>query len=210
MAALDPSADSSDSSLPPRATLKMLYERGRTIEDDSEGDFEDDDDEEAFMRALREQIGSDEDESEEDSSDDEEKNGGPSDPSKSVKARKEAAAKDVLNNLLNDGSEEDSDDDMDIDGAPKTNGLSKTKLADKGKGKAKAEDVEDDDDSDIDEDDLTEVVLCTLDPSKVCAQDVVLLLLTYDFTRHISSHWTLQYLMISVHSSRSQGLMLCI
>ena len=166
MAAIDPSADTGDSGLPARSTLKLLYERPKQILDDSEGESEDDD-EDAFIKALRAEIGSSDDEEDSDeSSDDEEENGGPSDPAKSVRARKEAAAHDLLSALIAGNSDDESDNDMDVDAVPKVNGLSGTK--NKGKGKAKDAELEDDD-SDIEAADLEEVVLCTLDPSKVRA-----------------------------------------
>ena len=63
-------------------------------------------------------------------------------------------------------AEEKSEDEMDVDSATKTNGaLSKVK---KGKGKATEEDEESSEDEEGGND-LEELVLCTLDPTQVCA-----------------------------------------
>lgn len=162
MAAIDPSAapkhiGTANGDAPPRATLKIIYEPVDPTEDS------DDDSEEGYLQQLL-QASQEESEDEESSSDEEEKNGGPSDPSKSKKARKQAAVEQMMKAL----AEENSEDEKDVDSATKTNGaLSKVK---KGKGKA----TEEDDESSEDEDeegmnDLEELVLCTLDPAKVCS-----------------------------------------
>lgn len=165
MAAIDPSEPAEvdeDSKEPsrPRATLKIIRQ----------ADGDDDEDREEYMRAL---LGDSDSDSDEDSeSDDEEANGGPSDPTKSKKARKAAALKQLMESINADSG---SDEDME-DAADKINGTAK---ADK-KGKAKAtsndeDDEEGDDDEDDDEDsddedlELEEFVLCTLDPEKVSA-----------------------------------------
>ncbi|KAL9021480.1 MAG: hypothetical protein Q9185_001377 [Variospora sp. 1 TL-2023] len=168
MAAIDPTAEPENTGTangqnPPRATLKLVYDRNGST--DEEGDESDEwPDSMNLLQQIMQGGPSDEDEEEEDdendsSSDDEEVNGGPSDPSKSKKARKQAAA-DALMKAL---AESVSDDDMDVDGV---NGASSKK---KNKGKAKALSQEDEVDSEDEEDDDTdmeEVVVCTLDPSK--------------------------------------------
>lgn len=166
MAAIDPSATpehigTANGDTPPRATLKIIYrEPGPGSYKGSDIDSEEED----YLRALLEGRGSETDEDdEESSSDEEEKNGGPSDPAKSKKARKQAAVEQLIKSLATN----DSDDQME-DGASAVNGVvSNTK-----KGKAKATDGEeeaggeDDDDEGMPE--MRELVLCTLDPSKVC------------------------------------------
>lgn len=126
------------------ATLRII----RVPDDDS--DDEDDDEEDFSMAELLDGVSSEDDE-------DEDVNGGPSDPEKSTKAKRMAMLKEALA----------QSGEMELDSP---------KLSAKGKGKAKAVDVEEDDeddeDDDEDEDDFEgpeEFVLCTLDPSKVCA-----------------------------------------
>lgn len=170
MAAIDPSATpehtgTANGDVPSRATLKLVYDpQGPGDEDSSEEDSED---EETYLKALLEGRES-EDEEDEESSGDDEKNGGPSDPSKTKKARQEAAMQQMMKALAE--SNDDSKDDVNMNGSPKTNGLSKHK-SNKGKGKALAEDLEGDESEDDTEDRLDgmdEQVLCTLDPEKVC------------------------------------------
>ena len=142
-----------------RATLKLIRQPiGLVDEGSNEGS-----DDEDYLNALLNGEDSGEDE---ESSDEEEKNGGPSDPLKSKKARKEAAVEQLKAALADDGS----DDEMEIEGVNGVTGvngaLSKLK-----KGKAKATD--DDGDEDSNEDDSEDIeteefVICTLDPSKVC------------------------------------------
>jgi len=155
MAAIDPTAAPSGDGETPRATLKIL--RMRSDLDDDEDDDEDDDDIDAIRARLQGIVSDDEDDEED--SDDEEVNGGPSDPSKTKKARLEAAAKELINTLKNG-------DGMDIDNVP--NGING---ASKNKGKAKATDLDDLLDDDEDEDDMDmemeEFVICTLDLTKV-------------------------------------------
>src|SRR6266700_5275701 len=98
MAAIDPSAapqlDSHPEGAAPRATLKLVRE---PIDDDDESD-EDYDDVDAIRARLDGAISDEEDEdeeSEEDEDSDEEKNGGPSDPARTKKARKEAAMREI-------------------------------------------------------------------------------------------------------------------
>lgn len=198
MAAIDPSAapkhtGTANGDAPARATLKIIYEPVDPTEDS------DDDSEQGYLQQLL-QASQEESEDEESSSDEEEKNGGPSDPSKSKKARKQAAVEQMIKSL----ADESSEDEKTVDSATKTNGaLSKVK---KGKGKA----TEEDDESSEDEDgeslnDLEELVLCTLDPAKVCAP-----LLSNDegpaslyyHARITNSHLISPLVRISVHISR--------
>lgn len=165
MAAIDPSAPAEsdaagDADTPARATLKLIRQPpGMDDEDDSEGES----DEEDYLNALLGGADSEDEDDEDESSDDEEEvNGGPSDPAKSKKARKEAAVEQLKQALANEES-------MELDGPNGVNGISP-----KGnKGKAKAtgdeEDSDDDDEDDDDEDlELEEFVICTLDTGKVC------------------------------------------
>lgn len=163
MAAIDPNAEPEEDAgttktSKPRATLKIIRE---PLYADFDDEFdEDDDDESDFdedeMNALLAEEDDDDDEDE-----DEETSTGPSDPAKSKKARKAAAAEQLRKELM---------EDMDVD-AP--NGVAK-----KGKKGAKAaEEEEDDDEDDDDEDDEDdeddmidepeEFVICTLDPENV-------------------------------------------
>lgn len=104
----------------------------------------------------------DSDDSDEDSSEDE-SNGGPSDPAKLKKA-KEAAALKAL--------EEEGEDD--VEGGENI----KAAISKLIKGKDKALDDDDDEGSEnSDSDELEEVVVCTLDPEKVCLDCVFLWLL---------------------------------
>lgn len=156
MAAIDPTAAPSGDGETPRATLKIL--RMRVDPEAEESDDDDDDDDGVDAIRARLMGAASDDEEDEELSDDDEKNGGPSDPSKTKKARLEAAAKELINTLKNG-------DDMDVDNAPNgVNGILKNK------GKAKATDLDDlDDDEDDDENDMEveEFVVCTLDLTKV-------------------------------------------
>lgn len=151
MAALDPTEppefdENSTSTTIPRSTLKIIRQPG--------GDVDDEDDEE-YMRAM---LG-DSDSDSEDEDEDEEVNGGPSDPSKSKKARKEAALKQLMESIDTGDSDEEMED------GPKINGLT----ADiKGKAKATDDDEDDEDDSEDDDEEveIEEFVLCTLDTEK--------------------------------------------
>lgn len=164
MAAIDPTAEpeytgAANSEASPRATLKLIYDRSGPGDDEGD-ESEEGSDQMNFLQKLLRGGASDDDE-DDSSGDDEEVNGGPSDPSKTKKARKQAAA-DALMNAL---AENVSDDEMDVDGA---NGAPSKK---KNKGKAKAlsqEDEVDSEDEEEDDADMEEVVVCTLDPSKVC------------------------------------------
>ncbi|KAK8205879.1 hypothetical protein HDK77DRAFT_301974 [Phyllosticta capitalensis] len=150
MAAIDPSAkpqgDVAKGSTA-RATLKLIREP-ITGDDEDDSEDEDDDSADAIRARLGEIISDDESDS------DDEKNGGPSDPSKSKKARTEAALKQIMEAM-------EEDDEMDVDDA---------KSVKKNKGKAPAVEGESDEDSDEDSDDeemeMEELVLCTLDAEK--------------------------------------------
>jgi FK506-binding nuclear protein len=171
MAAIDPSAKpehtgTADGDAPVRATLKMIYDPSGP--GDEEEDSEGSDDEDAYLKALLEGRDSeDEEDDDESSSDDEEKNGGPSDPSKTKRARKEAAMKELMDALA---EQNESDDEMDVDVSAGANGITTKSKADKGKAKAlpgdsKEEDSEEDSDDSLDG--MEELVVCTLDPEKV-------------------------------------------
>ena len=110
MAAIDPTAEPEhtgtiNGAIPPRATLKLIYDRSsqNDDDDDDDDDSEDSSDRQDFLKALMEgqdSDGEDEDEDEdESSSDDEDVNGGPSDPARSRKARKQAAAEQLMKAL---------------------------------------------------------------------------------------------------------------
>ena len=172
MAAIDPSAPAEvvqgpNGELPPRATLTIIREPMDADEDDEE-----DSDDEEYLKALL--AGSDEDLSDEEGA---EKNGGPSDPSKSEKARMLKAAAEIRA-----AAEEAEDMDVDV-----KNGVNGPKAkSDKGKGKGKATGKDADKDAEEEDDDeeteIEEFVLCTLDPAKVstaspliaCLEGVVL------------------------------------
>jgi FK506-binding nuclear protein len=158
MAAIDPTAKVTASE-PARSTLKLVKVSAPDMDDSDEEDM-DDDDVEAIERRLGLRVADDSDEDEEDS-DDEEKNGGPSDPTRSKKARAEALIKAL---------EEEAEEDEEMEEAGVPNGVNGAKI-DKGKAKATGDDDdEDDDEEDDDEDaeDIKEYVICTLDPEKVC------------------------------------------
>lgn len=164
MAAIDPSApaeidETADADTPARATLKLIRQPpGMDDHDDSEGES----DEEDYLNALLGGADSEDEDDEDESSDEEEVNGGPSDPAKSKKGRKDAAVEQLKQALANDES-------MELDVPNGVNGA----LPKSNKGKAKAtgeeEDSDDDDDEDDDDEDLEleEFVICTLDPGKV-------------------------------------------
>ena len=135
-----------------RATLILLRE---PIDDDDESD-EDYDDVDAIRARLAGAISDEEDEDEEDEDSDEEKNGGPSDPARTKKARKEAAMREIKKLL-------EEEEEMDLDDAP--NGVNDTK-ANKGKGKATDLDEDSSEDEDL-EREMEEFVICTLDSEKV-------------------------------------------
>lgn len=164
MAAIDPSAPAeldgaADADTPASATLKLIRQPpGMGDDDDSEGES----DEEDYLNALLGGADSEDEDDEDDSSDEEEEvNGGPSDPAKSKKARKDAAVEQLKQALANEES-------MELDGPNGVNGDS-TK-SNKGKAKATGEEEDSDDDYDDDDEDLEleEFVICTLDTGKVC------------------------------------------
>lgn len=159
MAAIDPTAEpqhtgSVNGDVPPRATLKLIYDRSDPADDDEDSDSDSIDHDDMMKMLTGEEP--------ESSSDDEDVNGGPSDPAKSKKARKQAAAEQLIKALAETQSDEE---EMDVDGV---NGFP-PKTRNKGKGKAIAPLDEDDSEDEDDEDDenLEEVVVCTLDPQKV-------------------------------------------
>ncbi|KAI2615713.1 hypothetical protein GGR54DRAFT_612462 [Hypoxylon sp. NC1633] len=159
MAAIDPSeapeADE-DGEIPaiPRATLKLIRKRPSTV------DMIPDEYLERLMAAGNSDSDSDSDE-EEDS--DDEPNGGPSDPTKSKKARQEAA---MLKLIQATQEEEDSDEEMGDDSdKPKANGVAKASK--KGKEPATSSDDDEDDESiDSSSLDLEQHVICTLDTER--------------------------------------------
>ena len=172
MAAIDPSAapehtGTVNGDTRPRATLKLVYDNN--LEQDSDSDEGSDEEEEYLKALLAGRESEDEDEDDESSSDDEEKNGGPSDPSKTKKARKEAALQEIMKTLAE--TQHDSENEMDMDESPQVNGMSKKSKINKGKGKAVAEDSEDEslgeNETENSIDGMEEVVVCTLDPEKV-------------------------------------------
>lgn len=148
MAAIDPTAvpkskgQVNGSSEFVGSVLKIL----RVDEDEYESD-EDDDEESMDMAKLLDQAS-------DDSSDDEEVNGGPSDPSKSNKAKRKAALKEAIANA----EEDDEDEDMDVDG---------TSPARKGKAKTTDDDSLDSETEGTEIEGAEEFVICTLDPTKV-------------------------------------------
>lgn len=152
MAAIDPTAQVQDGLS--RATLKLIRVQDDD-DDEDDDDFDPDNIEELRAKLLADGVlGSDDDDSEEDDSEDE-KNGGPSDPARSKQAKRNALQKKL--------QEEADAEEMEIDQL--ANGVNGTK----GKGKALADDESDEsDDVDDDEDEPEELVLCTLDPEKVC------------------------------------------
>ena len=174
MAAIDPSAapehtGTVNGDTKSRATLKLVYDANPG--DDSDVDSDEGSEEAAkFLKALMAgRESEDEDEDEELSSDDEEENGGPSDPSKTKKARREAAMHQLMEALE---AQNENEHEMEVHKSTKVNGVSKQSKVDngKGKGKAIAQDLEDDnleDDTEDSIDGMEEVVVCTLDPEKV-------------------------------------------
>lgn len=149
----------------PHSTLSIVKQRFGSDLDNEMNDEE----LKAFLGS-----GSDDDEDEEDD-DDEEPNGGPSDPSKSNKVKRETdlqALLDAVNGDADSSDEEMDEDDEDDESPKKTNGVKSSK-----KGKEIAlldeEDEDEDDDSDSSDDDaldLERFVVCTLDTERVCQQ----------------------------------------
>ena len=160
MAAIDPSAEpefsgSAIDGSTPRATLKLIRQP-ISSGDYSDDDDDDDDDDEESEEDVRLKALLNGDISDESSSGDEEVNGGPSDPSKSKKARREAALESLKNALETQGS----DEEMSVDGAEGV------KL-NKGKGVATGEE-DDSSEGDSEDVEVEEFVLCTLDPVQAC------------------------------------------
>lgn len=157
MAAIDPSAEAEEGGVAgskPRATLKLIREAFIPGLDDYDDESDFDEDEMNALLAEEDEDDEDEDESED------EAGAGPSDPAKSKKARKAAAA-DQLRKALTDEME------LDIPNGATKKG--KGKLAN-GTAEVEEEDSEEDseDDEDFDDvDDPEEFVICTLDPEKV-------------------------------------------
>ncbi|TGO56296.1 hypothetical protein BOTNAR_0226g00080 [Botryotinia narcissicola] len=150
MAAIDPTEPADDAEgVKPRSTLKVI--RQSSAEDEEEDSEDEDEGSDDLLRAL---LADNDSESDEDSEDDDEANGGPSDPSKSKKAQKQAALKELLASISKDDSDEEMEDASD------------KKVAKKGKAKATAEvEEESEDESEVGEGiEVEEYVLCTLDP----------------------------------------------
>lgn len=152
MAAIDPTeepeVDAGEDKQRPRATLKVVRVPEDMIDDsdDDEDDFEDDDED----------------------SEEEGVNGGPSDKKKSKLDKIVKAEED-------EDMDEDDEDDSDEDEAAKEL-LAKLMANGSKKGKSKALDGDDDEDSDIDSLEalgMDEVVMCTLDPEKVCSRSLL-------------------------------------
>lgn len=180
MAAIDPSAapehtGTVNGDTKSRATLKLIYDANPGEDSDLDSD-EGAEETKKFLKAImagRESEDEDEeDEDEEPSSDDDEENGGPSDLSKTKKARREAAMQQFMEALE---AQNENEDEMEVHKSTKVNGVSKQSKVDngKGKGKATAQDLEDEnleDDTEDSIDGMEEVVVCTLDPEKNCQQ----------------------------------------
>ena len=174
MAAIDPSAapehtGTLNGDTKSRATLKLVYDANPGQDSDFDSDEGSDEEEDYLKALLAGRESEDEDEDEEPSSDDEEENGGPSDPSKTKKARKEAAMQQLMEALE---TQNENEDEMEVHKSAKVNGVIKQSKVNngKGKGKATAEDLEDEnleDDTEDSIDGMEEVVVCTLDPEKV-------------------------------------------
>lgn len=163
MAAIDPSVEpeytgNTDEGAPARATLKLVRQPINSDDDESMEDSDEDD----YLEGLI--NGADPDEANASESDEEEKNGGPSDPSKSKKARRDAAL-DQLKKALTD---DEGDNEMDVDGASGSNGAVTKPGKGKGKDKVNADEEDDSEDDDYEDLEIEEFVLCTLDPEKVC------------------------------------------
>lgn len=145
MAAIDPTAPlSAKRPIDGNSTFTGSVLRIIRVPTDNMSDDEDSDDESIDMAELLNGASDSESDSEE----------GPSDASKSPKAKRMAQLKEAI-------AQAQEDDDMDVD----------ADLSSKAKGKARAMDDDDEDDLDIDDSDIDgaeEFVLCTLDPTKVC------------------------------------------
>jgi FK506-binding nuclear protein len=173
MAAIDPSAEpEGEDGAVPRATLKVI--RQALLADEGMYDDDDDSSDDGFDKDEMERIlageASDESGAEDDSEDDsedEEVNGGPSDPTKSKKAKRAAAREKIRELLAEEGMDiDEADEDDDEEQINGVNGIVKSAKA---MGKMPASDSDEDEDEDMDDDDdIEEYVICTLDPVKVC------------------------------------------
>jgi len=191
MAAIDPTEEAhleegSTAIAHPRATLKIIR---TTLEDDEDDDEDDDDENEEYMRALLAESDSDEE-----SDDEDEANGGPSDPTKSKKARKQAALQQLMDSIKADDSESDEEMEDAGDG--------EKKAIKKGKAPATGDEEDSEEESDDDEDiEVEEFVLCTLDPEKVSTfipREKFFL----TFLSTTNNHWTSPSPRMNVFSSR--------
>lgn len=158
MAAIDPTEETDDveDGVKPRATLKII--RQSSVGDDEDSEDDDDEGSDELLRAL---LADNDSGSDEDSEDDDEANGGPSDPSKSKKALKQAAINKIMASMGKDDSDEEMED------------ASAKKASKKGKAKAVVEEEEESEDEseDGEEVEIEEYVLCTLDPENVSPED---------------------------------------
>lgn len=196
MAAIDPSAiPEGEEGQMPRATLKVIRQPlGMDDDYDSEDDESDFDVDQ--MDAL---LADGEDDDDEDDDEDEDLAGGPSDLSKTKKAKVEAAIRKLAETDGMDVDELDSEEEGMTNGV---NGIKSLKA--KGKMPASDEDEDEDDEDDMDSEDfMEEFVICTLDPQKVCrlATSVMSTLLT--FYRTTNSLSTSLSARTSASSSRS-------
>lgn len=154
MAAIDPSAEpEGDEGAIPRATLKVIRQ--------PLGDDYTDEDSDIDIEGMDMEFG------ESDSDEGDEEHGavasGPSDPTKSKKAQREAAEKEIRKLIEEEGMDVDSK----TNGVNGANGMAKSTKA---KGKMPASDEEDESESEIEDDmegEVEEFVICTLDPTKV-------------------------------------------
>lgn len=162
MAAIDPSAEPEYSGMAvegtaPRATLKLVRQpMGQDDEEDDEDGSEFDSDEERKLKSLLNGLGEGDDEDDE-SSEDEEANGGPSDPKKTAKARREAEMEKLLQSVGGDDGDSGASDE-DANGA--------LRKLNKGKGVATGD--EESSEGDSEDIEIEEFVICTLDPTSVC------------------------------------------
>ena len=201
MAAIDPSAEAEgdeDEISHPRATLKVMrvpLGEDYLSDEDSGSDVD--------MDEMDAKFGDVEDLDEDgDSSDDEDLNGGPSDPTKSKKAKREAVQKEIEALLEKEGMDVDDVSDEDI-----PNGINGNAKSKKAKDKMPAGEDEDEDDSDIDSDEMggevEEFVICTLDPTKVCyTLNILLRSATDKYHRTTNNHWTSPLARMSECGSR--------
>ena len=153
MAAIDPSAEVTTEG-PARATLKLVK---ISVPDFGGDDSDDEDYEDDGIAAIERRLGLASEDDSDDSDEAEGVNGGPSDPTRSKKARTEA-----LRKALEAGTNGDAMEDVTL--ANGANGKVD-------KGKAKVTDDSDDDSDDLEDDDdeeeIKEYVVCTLDPERV-------------------------------------------